>query len=214
MPRLTINYANTVIYKIVSNDLNITDCYVGHTTDFTSRKKHHKYKCTDEMGGSYNFKVYRIIRDNGGWDNWSMIEIEKFPCQDSNEAIAKEREWFERLNSNLNSQYPHRSDEEYREHNKVNIAIRRKEYYKNNREARLLYRKQHYEKNREKNIAEYKIYNKIYNEQNKDRIKAWMKARNSKEFLCDCGRTICVGAKGTHLKSQVHMKYLECLQPL
>jgi hypothetical protein len=25
----------------------------------------------------YNLKLYQIIRANGGWDNWDMIEIEK-----------------------------------------------------------------------------------------------------------------------------------------
>ena len=34
-------YANTIIYKIVCNDLNITDCYVGNTTKFTNRKSPH-----------------------------------------------------------------------------------------------------------------------------------------------------------------------------
>ena len=37
-----------------------------------------------------------------------MIEIEKYPCKDANEARAKEREWFERLNSNLNTKIPNR----------------------------------------------------------------------------------------------------------
>jgi hypothetical protein len=38
MPKQPINYENTIIYKIVCNNLNINDCYVGHTTDFTRRK--------------------------------------------------------------------------------------------------------------------------------------------------------------------------------
>jgi len=42
MPRKIINYTNTIIYKIVCNDLNITDLYVGSTTDFTNRKYNHK----------------------------------------------------------------------------------------------------------------------------------------------------------------------------
>jgi hypothetical protein len=31
-------------------------------------------------------------------DNWTMVEVEKYPCKDANEATAKEREWFKRLN--------------------------------------------------------------------------------------------------------------------
>jgi predicted GIY-YIG superfamily endonuclease len=48
MPRLPIDYANTLIYKIVCNDLNVTECYVGHTTDFTRRKSNHRYRCITE----------------------------------------------------------------------------------------------------------------------------------------------------------------------
>ena len=112
MPRLPIDYSKTVIYKIVANDLNITECYVGSTTDFTRRKQNHKSNCTNEKGKNYNVKLYATIRDNGGWDNYSMVEIEKYPCRDANEACAKEREWFERSNSGLNTNRPQRTDEE------------------------------------------------------------------------------------------------------
>jgi predicted GIY-YIG superfamily endonuclease len=61
MPRLPIDYANTIIYKIVCNDLNITECYVGHTTDFVRRKKSHKHRCITETDKKHNLKVYKII---------------------------------------------------------------------------------------------------------------------------------------------------------
>ena len=47
MPKLPIDYSKTIIYKIVCNDTNITDCYVGHTTDITRRKAHHKCSCNN-----------------------------------------------------------------------------------------------------------------------------------------------------------------------
>jgi hypothetical protein len=92
MPRLNVDYSKTVIYKIVCNDLNIIGCYVGHSTDFVRRKSAHKNNCNNENMKCYDFKVYSTIRQNGGWDNYSMIEIEKYPCKDTNEATAKERE--------------------------------------------------------------------------------------------------------------------------
>ena len=91
MPKLTVDYSKTVIYKIVSKDLNIKDVYIGHTTDFTKRKCNHKINCNHKMGKAYNHKVYQFIRDNGGWDRFEMIEIEKYPCNDGNEARARER---------------------------------------------------------------------------------------------------------------------------
>jgi hypothetical protein len=127
MPRLPINYANTVIYKIVCNDLNITECYVGHTTDIVCRKQSHKKRCITETDKKHNLKVYKIIRDNGGWDDYSIIEIEKFPCQDVQEAKKKEREWFEKLNCSLNTYLPQRNPKEWREMNREEVAIKKKE---------------------------------------------------------------------------------------
>jgi hypothetical protein len=99
MPRLPIDYSKTVIYKIVCNDLSILECYVGHMTDFTRRKSNHKGHCNNEYGKSYGLRLYKTIRENGGCDNWTMVEVEKYSCKDANEATAKERKWFKRLNS-------------------------------------------------------------------------------------------------------------------
>ena len=86
MPKTNCDYSRTVMYKIVCDDLNITDCYVGHTTEFIKRRWAHKARCTNDTNGKYNLNVYKFIRANGSWGNWSMLEIEKFPCIDGNEA--------------------------------------------------------------------------------------------------------------------------------
>ena len=113
MPRTNTNYNNTVIYKIVCNDLNIKDVYVGHTTNFVKRKSQHKENCNSPSNEHYNTKIYKIIRENEGWCNWSMVEIEKYPCGDSNEAKKRERYWLENLSANLNQSIPSRSKKEY-----------------------------------------------------------------------------------------------------
>jgi alpha-galactosidase/6-phospho-beta-glucosidase family protein len=83
--------------------------------------------------------VYSTIRDNGGWDNWEMIEIEKYNCNDSNEATARERHWYETLQAKLNMIYPNRTHKEYY-----------KEYCFNNRNKELLRKKQYRDNNKEK----------------------------------------------------------------
>ena len=100
MPKKEINYQNTIIYKIICKDMNIKDVYVGHTTNFIQRKNSHKQ---DSNSNTYSTKIYDTINKNGGWKNWDMIEIEKYPCKDGNEAKARERYWFEQLNSSLNA---------------------------------------------------------------------------------------------------------------
>jgi len=65
------------IYKIVCNDVSITDFYIGSTSNIRHRKCEHKYSCNNENRKSFNFKIYQIIRHNGGWNNWRMIVLEE-----------------------------------------------------------------------------------------------------------------------------------------
>ena len=73
MPKTDINYSNTIIYKIICKDISIKDIYIGHTTNFIQRKYAHKIACKTIQN---NLRLYRYIRDNGGWENWDMIQIE------------------------------------------------------------------------------------------------------------------------------------------
>ena len=108
MPKTKTDYSRCIIYKIVCNDLEIKDLYIGSTTEFTKRKYAHKNNCNDINSKAYNFKVYDFIRNNGGWNNWIMIEIEKFPCNDGNEARSRERHWSETLCATLNDRTPYK----------------------------------------------------------------------------------------------------------
>jgi hypothetical protein len=162
MPRKVIDFSKTIIYKVVCNDIKIEDIYVGSTTDFTRRKCNHKNICINPQHASYNLKLYKIIRDNGGWINWEMIEIEKFPCNDSNEARARERYWYEFLNASLNTRKPiiYNVDE---------IRENKKEYYINNKEKLNEAHKIYNEINKEK----LKAYQNKYRNQNESKIKEY-----------------------------------------
>ena len=145
MPKNNINYSNTIIYKIVCNDLNVKELYIGSTTDFYNRKSNHKYKCNSENDKNYNLNIYNCIRVNGGWDNWSMIEIEKFPCKDSMEARSRESYWCEQLNATLNSNKPYLTNNEikaYQSEYKLNNKDKILEYYQNNKNKIAEYYKQ------------------------------------------------------------------------
>ena len=141
MPKNFIDYSKAIIHKIVCNDLNITDVYVGHTTNFINRKALH---CNNPNSKNYNFKIYNIIRNNEGWNNWSMIEIEKYPCNDINEASARERYWYQLLNAKLNTNCPGRNDKEYYQDNKDKMQ----EYYQDNKDKIQKFSKEYYEKNK------------------------------------------------------------------
>ena len=169
MPKAIMDYSKTNIYKIVCNDLTIKDCYVGHTTDMTKRKWSHKSTCNNEKSKYHNIKIYQIIRENGGWDNWNMLLVEKFPCKDKFEACKREREIFEELDAKMNTNRPYRTQEDhkadrkeyinqYHEDHKEEIAEKKKQYREENKEKIKKYKKQYREEHKEELNQQSKKY--------------------------------------------------------
>ena len=173
-----IDYNNSIIYKLVSNDITIKEFYIGSTVNFTRRKNGHKTRCNNPNEKSYNLKVYQFIRNNGGWQDWDMVLVEKVPCVDKLELRKIEREFMEKLGSSLNSQSAYRSKEEIKEHiteyrkiNKEQIAEKKKIYNESNKDKIKELKKKYNESNKDK----IKEYNKIYNENNRETRKEYDK---------------------------------------
>ena len=137
MPKENIDYSKTIIYKIVCKDVNIKDCYVGSTTDFTRRKQKHK----TNLHNKPELYVYNFINQNGGWENWEMIEIEKYNALDKLGALKKERYWLETLKATLNKKIPSRTNQEYKkewkEKNKEKIQEQDKIYREKNKDTNI-----------------------------------------------------------------------------
>ena len=155
MPRTKIDYSKSCIYKICCKDTSITDCYIGSTTCMRRRKTCHKSNCNNENCKKYNYNVYKFIRDNGGWDNFDMILIEKVNVNDGDELRKEERKWIEKLNSTLNCKIPTRTHYEYNKEYRENNKEYQKEYRENNKDEILEKAKEYYENNKEK-ISEYR----------------------------------------------------------
>ena len=191
------DYKNTVIYKLICNDTSITDSYVGHTTDFHVRRGCHKTCCHNQKSEAYNFAVYKFIRTNGGWENFTMIELCKYPCNSAREAELEERRFIELLNCTLNKQKPTRSQKEWREDNKEYNKEYKKEWYENNKQKIAEQGKKYNTDNKEKITA----YKKEWYNTNKDKI-------NSK-ITCDCGCVIVRGNLSAHKKTKKHLKLIK-----
>ena len=166
MPRNPIDYSKTYVYKIVCKDPTITDVYVGHTTDPTSRKNQHKHRCNNPNDKSYNLLVYQCIRNYGGWDNFEMIIIECISCIDAHDARKNERNWLETLHATLNMSIPTRTYDEYYIQNKDEISETHKQYREQNKDKINEYAKQYTDTHKDK-ITEYQHQ---YYEQNKDEV--------------------------------------------
>ena len=77
--------------------------------------------------------MYTLIRNNGGWDNFSMLAIEHYKCNNNIEAKQKERYYIKQLHATLNSSIRTRTEKEYSTDNK-DIT---KQYYDNNKDKFL-----------------------------------------------------------------------------
>ena len=110
MSKYDVDYSNTIIYKIYCKDENIQDVYVGHTTNFVQRKKAHMSSCMKSNYSNHNCKLYQVIRNNGGWDNWQMMIVAFYNCKDLYEARQKEQYHYIELKATLNSVKPMKSE--------------------------------------------------------------------------------------------------------
>ena len=184
------DYSKTIIYKIVCNDLNVKNCYVGHTINMTKRKCVHKSICHNEKNKAHNLKIYQIIHENGGWDNWSMLLVEKFPCKDKYEACKREREVYEELEAKLNTIRPHRTQEELKEE--------RKEYEKQYREEHKEVKAEKMKEYRQEHKEEYKEYHKQYSNQYYQEHKEKLKEKVECEY---CSKLISKYNMSRHHKT-------------
>jgi predicted GIY-YIG superfamily endonuclease len=197
MPKVSINYSKTIIYKICCKDPTITDIYIGHTTDLTKRKYQHKTSCCNEKNRKYNLFVYDFIRKNGGWNNWDIVMIEECNLETLQQAKLKERYWLEELKATLNKYIPSRTNKEYREENKDLINEKAKKYHLNHREEKKEYNKQRRKENKEK-ILEYS--RKHYQE---------IKEKRKETLICDiCKLCLRKDSYNRHLKSQYHQNFI------
>jgi len=143
MPKTPMDYSKCCIYKIEHVD-DDTLVYVGHTTNFDKRKTAHKSSCYNDNDRHYNSKVYQMIRQNGGWEMFKMIEVEKYPCADKREAERRENEVIKELKASMNtnnsfitqemSEYMKEYNTNYREVHKDEIKEQVKDYYEANKQ--------------------------------------------------------------------------------
>lgn len=236
-----IDYSKTIIYKIYCNDPTITDIYIGHTTNFTQRKKTHKQMTLHNTNIHSNRYVYNFIRDHGGWDNWSMVQLQESNLKNKREAEAYEHNWIQKLGATLNSKKPYMQckensveyKKEWYENNKKEVLEKAKNNYENNKEQKLAYQKKYAAENKEKISAANKIYNeknkeiisekkKIYRVKNQEYfnsyLKEWqetnkekIKQRRSEIINCECGNAFTYGNKVRHARSKLHQNYLNTL---
>ena len=187
MPKVPVDYSKTCIYKLVHfDDLNDENIYIGHTVNMVQRRHRHKNACNNPKDHEHNLPKYQFIRENGGWDNWEMILVEKYPCNSIDEAVARERYWKEQFKARLNTRVPGRTCAEWYQDNKERLKKKQKDYHYQNKEYR-----------NENSIRKY--------HENKEEIKKYVREK----ITCECGSVICRDSMSKHRKSNKHQEWLK-----
>ena len=192
MPRKASNYQNGVQYKIVCNDPAITDCYNGSCVSLKDRKKTHKKSYTNPNSDGHNLKVYRFIRENGGWSNWTFIQLELYPCNSKPELVLRERYWFDLLKPTLNTISPTFNVEKRKqyqvEYNATHIEERKKQHKE--------YAANHIDERREY-IREYRVANS-----------AKIAEKSKVKVTCECGCSVKQYCLTGHTKTNKHLNLM------
>ena len=205
MPKSKIQ--DYIFYKIVCLDNSCDLCYVGSTVNWKARAYRHKNNCINEKSSHYNIKVYQIIRANGGWVNFKMIQIATRDQLSIRQAEQIEEEYRVQLKANMNTNRCYLSEEQklerdkqYREANKDKRKEYSEEYYKNNKDKFKEYNDERYKNNRDKILE----YSKEYKTNNVDKIKA----RETKKITCECGCEVIKRHLERHKKSKKHINLM------
>jgi len=207
MPRKAMDYSKTIIYKIICNDNFVVECYVGHTTSFKDRKRQHKNACNNDK---CNFKIYQMIREHGGWDNWSMKPICEYPCKNYIQACIKEEECRIELQASLNNNKCYANSDtkeyhkEYQQTHKEQITKKTKIRYELNKEAILEKAKEYRETHKEAILEKAKEYRETHKEQ----LKEYEQLRNQSEHRKE-QRQIYLKENKDKINEQRRLKYAQ-----
>ena len=86
------------IYQITCKNLKIKDNYIGQTICFKTRENTHCIASKDS-----NLKVYKIIRKNGGWNNWQIKILNHYYCKNDNDARQIEQKYIDFYKPTMNT---------------------------------------------------------------------------------------------------------------
>ena len=210
-----------IMYEIKCNDVNVEFNYVGHTTNFRVRKNSHKTNCNNENSEKYNSKIYKCIRENGNFDNWTMSPLEEYECETTIQARIREQYWMDIKQSKLNMLRAHTTAEQRKEQEKeyYNSNINRlKQYQLDNKEHIKEFQIQ-YRINNKTKIQEYhnqyKTDNKEhlfecsqkYHNENREAILE----RKKQIIVCECGINTTQSHKPRHMRTARHLELMSKL---
>ena len=176
-----VDYQNAKIYKLWSPSQNLV--YIGSTTQkLSQRKTAHVSDFKKWKNGKYNFVTSFTILE---FEDHRIELIENYPCNNKEELLKREGYYIKELDC-VNKCVSGRTQKEYYQDNKEELAKKHKEY-----------RNEHKEELAKKN-KEYRI-------DNKEEISK----RGKEKITCECGSILRKTDLERHKRSKRHLYFLE-----
>ena len=91
-------YENGVIYMLKHKTDDTKEFYIGSSFDFKARCRTHKNSCNKQNDKKYNLKVYKYMRENGGFNEWTIVKLYDYPCKNKYELELEERKCMKNIN--------------------------------------------------------------------------------------------------------------------
>jgi len=186
---MTKDYSLGKIYKIIDNTSNMF--YVGSTCypKLSQRlAKHRSHLREYEKGYGKYVTSFEILNNN----DYKIILLENYPCNNIDELNAREQEWMDKLRcDNMVNKYNAKGEnierrkekkKEYKEQHKEEIAQKGKEYREKNKDKILQKQKEYRETHREEIAQKQREYYKTHKEQKNKTRKEW---RKNNKIQCD-----------------------------
>jgi len=136
MVRLQIN--DYTFYKITNINGDVDLNYVGSSSNMKQRRRAHKSDCFNTNSPRHHLKLYKTIREHGGFDEFKFIELGYAKQITLNDAHIIEEHYRQNLMSNLNTNrcrltYQERLENMKQEYH-LDKGAKKKLYYQANKE--------------------------------------------------------------------------------
>ena len=139
-------------YQFKCKDENIKSTYIGHTKNICRRFNKHKFDYFNPTSKNHNALIYKMMRLNGGIENYDMVIIHEQLCKDRKEASQIEQDFILQYNANMNKNRAYLSNEDkmnYYKDNRDKLLNYQRGFYEDHKDKKLKYQNEFYEKNRE-----------------------------------------------------------------
>jgi hypothetical protein len=182
-------YNDYFFYKLVCLTHDVDLSYVGSTANWRNRKYKHNTIWNNPNNKEYNIKKYQIIRENGGFENFKMVQIDFREHLTQREAEAVEEEYRVELRANMNGK-------------KCSAGCETRQEYESKYRQDHKWEKAEYDtKYRQNHRQELTEYQAKYRQDHQEEIKQKQNVKHECEV---CGGKYTQSNKACHIKSKKH----------